>query len=52
MKFSSDKKTYTANAIERNLQGGMVAPVSDLSHVPPVGFELRITYKSQWLQGN
>ena len=52
VKLGSDKKTHTANTIEWDLHSGMVAPVSDFSHVPPAGLELRITYRSQFVVKN
>lgn len=45
VQICSYKKAYSANAIQGDYQCRVIAPVSDFSHVPPFGLELRITCK-------
>ena len=44
VQLGSDEKTYAADAVEGDFEGGVVAPVAELGHVLAVGFELGVAF--------
>lgn len=42
MDFSADEETDASDAVEGDLESGVIAPIAYFGHVPAVGFELGI----------